>query len=190
MEPSLTIIVPVRNAAVGLARRVESILESAADVASHFEVLVVDDASDDQTDEVVQELAHRYPQVRLARHADRQGVDAAIRTGLLRGRGNLVFIHGSEHAPNRQELQELWRLGGKKHLVVGASNTPPLYLKPDLISRLQIWGMMVAQQAGQPDDRRANRKTATGAREPLAPTFAPNHGPSEADARAQSQPSA
>ncbi len=146
MEPSLTIIVPVRNAESALEGRIQRLLETAEDSAAHFEILLVDDGSEDQTEDVAHELSRRYPQVRVVRHYRSSGMDAAVRTGLLHSRGNVVFIHDSGELPGREELQAFCDLGGNKHLVVGGKELSPLYLRPDLISRLQTWGMMVASQ--------------------------------------------
>src|SRR5207249_2471264 len=57
------------------------------------EVVVVDDGSVDRTWAVLQELATRYPFLRLARHRSRRGIADALRTGYLASRGSvLVFF--------------------------------------------------------------------------------------------------
>ncbi len=164
MEPSLTIVVPVRNAETVLRNRVQRLLETAEDAASHFEILLVDDGSEDQTEEVARELAQQYPQVRVMRHHRCSGPQAAIRTGLLHSRGNVVFIHDAQSQPRREELQEVCELGGNKHLVVKGHEAAPLYLRPDLLSRLQAWGMMVtaSQQTNQSHTSPPYIDSATG----------------------------
>ena len=155
LEPSLTIVVPVRNAEGVLREQVQQLLETAEDAASHFEILLVDDDSDDQTEEVAHDLAREYPQVRVMRHHRRSGRDAAVRTGLLHSRGNVVFIHDAEPMPRGEELRNVCELGGPKHLVVKGQQAAPLYLRPDLLSRLQTWGMMVtaSESKAHPDLR-------------------------------------
>ncbi len=172
MEPSLTIVVPVRNAEGVLREQVQQLLETAEDAASHFEILLVDDDSDDQTEEVARDLAREYPQVRVMRHHRRSGRDAAVRTGLLHSRGNVVFIHDAEPMPRGEELRNVCELGGPKHLVVKGQQAAPLYLRPDLLSRLQTWGMMVtASESKAHPDERPSQTTEAPAPKALNPSL-------------------
>ena len=171
LEPSLTIVVPVCNAEGVLREQVQQLLETAEDAASHFEILLVDDDSDDQTEEVARDLAREYPQIRVMRHHRRSGRDAAVRTGLLHSRGNVVFIHDAEPMPRREELRDVCELGGPKHLVVKGRRAAPLYLRPDLLSRLQTWGMMVtAGQSKAQTDEDLSSTTEASARETVSPS--------------------
>ena len=172
LEPSLTIVVPVRNAEGVLREQVQQLLETAEDAASHFEILLVDDDSDDQTEEVARDLAREYPQVRVMRHHRRSGRDAAVRTGLLHSRGNVVFIHDAEPMPRGEELRNVCELGGPKHLVVKGQQAAPLYLRPDLLSRLQTWGMMVtASESKAHPDERPSQTTEAPAPKALNPSL-------------------
>lgn len=67
LEPRLTLLLPVRNAQASLSRDVARILEIAADLSPCFELLILDRGSTDATEEVADELARSYPQVRTAR---------------------------------------------------------------------------------------------------------------------------
>ena len=172
MEPSLTIVVPVRNAEGVLREQVQQLLETAEDAANHFEILLVDDDSDDLTEEVARDLAREYPQVRVMRHHRRSGRDAAVRTGLLHSRGNVVFIHDAEPIPRGEELRNACELGGPKHLVVKGQQAAPLYLRPDLLSRLQTWGMMVtASESKAHPDARPSQTTEAPAPKALNPSL-------------------
>ena len=92
MQRLLTVLFPVRNVQSTLVESVAEAIDMATDTGRRFELLVVDDGSTDATNEVAHELACRYPQVRLVRHATPQGCEASIRTGLLHGRGELVVV--------------------------------------------------------------------------------------------------
>ena len=144
MKPSLSILLPVRNRAHALAARLLHLLELASSVANHFEILVIDDASEDRTDEVSLELAHEYPQIRVVRHLRKNGFDASIRTGLLQCRSQLIFIDDQIELPDPRELREFSQLDSRELLVVGSSTCAPLFLKPELVSQLQSWGLKVS----------------------------------------------
>jgi chlorobactene glucosyltransferase len=62
--PLVSILIPARNEARGIARCVESLAQQDY---PHCEILVLDDQSEDQTAAIVEELARRYPHVRLLR---------------------------------------------------------------------------------------------------------------------------
>ena len=66
ITPSVTVIVPAYNEEAVIRRRLENLL--ALDYpAERIEIVVSSDASDDGTDEIVQEVATREPRVRLMR---------------------------------------------------------------------------------------------------------------------------
>ncbi len=57
-----------------------------------LEILFVDDDSADGTAEVVRDLAHRFPPVRLIRRVGRAGLSSAIKEGILDATGDLVVV--------------------------------------------------------------------------------------------------
>ena len=73
MDLSLSIVLPVHNAQNTLACDVHLLLELLPDITPRFEILIVDDASSDHTEEIAHELSLQYPQVRVKRHLRRQG---------------------------------------------------------------------------------------------------------------------
>ncbi len=73
LRTRIAVVVPAFNEAALIARTLRSIPEYVHDV------VVVDDASWDETAEIVKEVDH--PRVHLVRHARNEGVGAAIATG-------------------------------------------------------------------------------------------------------------
>jgi len=92
LERSLTVLLPVHNAQATLAMTVADMLELISEMSDRFELIIVDDGSDDATCEVADELAYRYPQIRAVRHGQPLGRDEAIRTGLRHGTGQWVVL--------------------------------------------------------------------------------------------------
>jgi glycosyltransferase involved in cell wall biosynthesis len=67
-----------------------------SDPGVRYEVVVVDDGSEDDTWAVLQSLAERYPFLRLARHRSRRGIADSLRTGYLAARGGVLVFYPAD----------------------------------------------------------------------------------------------
>jgi glycosyltransferase involved in cell wall biosynthesis len=61
-----------------------------------FEILVVDDASTDNSLEVLDSLARQYPILRVSRNEKNQGVNETLRRGLALARGDHVLLAAAD----------------------------------------------------------------------------------------------
>ena len=86
----ISILVPVMNEAGNIRPLIDEICTAMA--GRQFEIIYVDDASDDATVEELLAILGDVPQLRVLRHTKRAGQSAAIRSGLLRASGALVGI--------------------------------------------------------------------------------------------------
>ncbi len=80
----LTVVIPAYNEAL----RIRSTIADASEVLNSrfgtaWELIVVDDGSNDATAKVVQHLAHLVPSLRVLAHSVNRGKGAAVRTGVL-----------------------------------------------------------------------------------------------------------
>ena len=66
-----------------------------------LEILVVDDDSADGTAELVRDLAHQEPCLRLIRRVGRAGLASAIKEGLLDATGDLAVVMDSANLAGR-----------------------------------------------------------------------------------------
>lgn len=87
--PRLSVVVPVFNEGDNIAQLVSEIC-AALRGCTTFEVIYVDDASDDDSVEQLRALKQRYPELRVLRHEQRSGQSAAIRTGVKAATAALV----------------------------------------------------------------------------------------------------
>jgi len=91
------VLVPAKDEAGNLPlfmEMAEAAFRSRPDVA--FEVVVVDDGSEDGTWAVLQELATRFPFLRLARHRSCRGIADSLRTGYLAARGRVLVFYPAD----------------------------------------------------------------------------------------------
>ncbi|MBF8223895.1 glycosyltransferase family 2 protein [Halomonas sp. 328] len=91
--PRVSVVMPVYNASATVLLALESLL---AQSWPRLEILVVDDASEDDTAEKVAELARFEPRVRLIRHESNRGAYAARNTGMQAARGDYLTVHDSD----------------------------------------------------------------------------------------------
>ena len=89
----LSVIVPAYNAAKTLSTALKSILAQSWD---NLEVLVVDDASTDNTWSIIHAFAAVDARVRPLRHEQNLGTYAARNTGLRHASGDLVTVHDGD----------------------------------------------------------------------------------------------
>jgi len=103
---------------------VERMVLKALDVlnalAEDYEVLVVDDGSSDGSERMADELANRYPHVRVLHHPRNLGYGAALRTGFQNAAKELVFYTDSDEPVDLWELRRaLPLIGPDADLVIG-----------------------------------------------------------------------
>lgn len=90
-EPLLSIIVPAHNEEQRLPGSLEKIVAFLEEQDYEAEVIVVENASQDNTAGVVEEFMARYPFISMIRE-ERRGKGLAVKLGMLAGRGKYLFI--------------------------------------------------------------------------------------------------
>lgn len=100
----LSIVIPVFNEARTIERVLDRIKECVADV---HEIVVVDDASVDESAELVTKRANADPRVRLLRHVQNSGKTAALRTGFAAITGDLVVIQDADLEYDPADIPDL-----------------------------------------------------------------------------------
>ncbi|MAB03023.1 MAG: glycosyl transferase [Candidatus Puniceispirillum sp.] len=86
----ISILVPVMNEAGNIWPLMDEICT--AFTGRHFEIIYIDDASNDATADELTAALDAVPQLRVLRHTQRAGQSAAIRSGLLQANGNLIAV--------------------------------------------------------------------------------------------------
>jgi len=94
-RPALSIVIPARNEAAAIGDVLDECAAFAADHASAFEIVVVDDASTDDTARLVERVGARRPEVRLLRHDARRGIAETSHDGLTAARHDVIcYVDG------------------------------------------------------------------------------------------------
>lgn len=92
-DPVVSIVVPAYNAGSTLRTSVNSLR---AQSIRQIEILVVDDASSDDTAAVAKEIAAEDPRVKVLQHSQNQGAYGARNTGLANAAGEYFTVHDAD----------------------------------------------------------------------------------------------
>jgi hypothetical protein len=109
--PRISVIVAVKNGEATIGMALKSLQ---AQSLSPREILVVDDASSDETARIVSQLAAADPRVRLVRNTRAAGAYGARNTGLQLATGDVMAFHDADDwaHPRRLEKQVQGMEGG------------------------------------------------------------------------------
>jgi len=115
--PKVSVIIPTYNRADLLSRAIESVLNQ---TFKCFELIIVDDASTDNTKEVVEEIQKRDQRIRYIRLDKNSGAPAHPRNvGIQNAKGEYIAFldHDDEWLPEKLKKQiELFENSKKKNL--------------------------------------------------------------------------
>jgi glycosyltransferase involved in cell wall biosynthesis len=121
----LSMVIPAYNEARRLPptlARLRDYLDTGPD---SYEVLVVDDGSDDDTVAVAQAVAREWPQLEVLTLPHNQGKGAAVREGMLHARGRLRAFSDADLSTPIEELPRLRsQLGGACHVAIASRDAP------------------------------------------------------------------
>jgi succinoglycan biosynthesis protein ExoO len=112
MLPAVSVIMPVYNGGQWLARAIESVLRQ---TLSNLEILVVDDASEDDTAGIAEEFARRDGRVRLLRQPRNRGQAAARNLALENARGEWMAPVDADDEILPDRLRVLVEAGEQEH---------------------------------------------------------------------------
>ena len=95
-EVDVSVLVPAKDEAENLPLFMEQAAAAFAGSSTRYEVIVVDDGSEDDTAAVLARLRERYDFLRVERHRVRHGIADALRTGYLASRGAVLVFYPAD----------------------------------------------------------------------------------------------
>jgi glycosyltransferase involved in cell wall biosynthesis len=107
-QNGLTIFFPAYNDAGTIPSMVLGAVIAARRITNNFEVLVINDGSQDATAAVLNELSRMCPELRVIEHPQNRGYGAALRTGFASATKEFVFYTDGDAQYDPQELAVLW----------------------------------------------------------------------------------
>lgn len=87
----LSIIIPAKNEEESIVETIENIVEKFENNIE-YEILIINDYSDDNTELIIARLSLEYPQVNYSKNTNKRGVGNAIKYGIEKSKGNIISI--------------------------------------------------------------------------------------------------
>ena len=108
MSVSLSVVMPVYNERYLVAESIARVLAVKSPLISRLDLIVVDDASNDGTSEILRKLAalHR-DRIVLIEHPENRGKGGAVVTGIEQARGDVTVIQDADLEYNPNDLAKL-----------------------------------------------------------------------------------
>jgi dolichol-phosphate mannosyltransferase len=105
----ITIVIPAYNEADNLEILIREVTEATARLPMR-EILIVDDASNDATPDVLKALHEKFPLLRVLRHTKRSGQSTALWTGVRHARGELIVTMDGDGQNDPADVPQLHAL--------------------------------------------------------------------------------
>jgi len=80
-RPSVSLVIPMFNEELNIEHAVSAAVEALTKYSDDYELIVVDDASTDDSPAMVARMAEENPRIRVLRHAKNRKLGGTLRTG-------------------------------------------------------------------------------------------------------------
>jgi glycosyltransferase involved in cell wall biosynthesis len=110
----ISVVIPAHNESAGISNAVSIISSAVEQCSKRFEIIIIDDGSDDEMFDIVTELAIQDSRVQGIRLSRNFGKEAALLCGLQAAIGDVVITIDSDlqHPPTLiYEMMEKWQQG-------------------------------------------------------------------------------
>ncbi|MFC2165102.1 glycosyltransferase family 2 protein [Acidobacteriota bacterium] len=101
-DPEVTVIIPTYNREIFIERAIQSVLDQ---TFQNFEIIVVDDASTDNTEDKIERLQAKDARILFFRHEKNLGAPAARNTGIRNAKGYYLTFLDSDDQMLRHKLE-------------------------------------------------------------------------------------
>ena len=116
---SVSVVLPAHNEAENIRTTVEDCVAYLKNLDSDYEIIVVNDGSTDDTQNIVEELASTNSKVVLVNHPVNTGYGSALRSGFEKASCEYIFFMDSDGQFDINDLDRLLPLVSAKDVVIG-----------------------------------------------------------------------
>lgn len=107
LDPTYSIVIPAYNESGRLGGTLEKVLAYVHSRGWSAEVIVVNDGSHDNTEEIARQFAEKDPIVRIVNNPGNRGKGYSVRNGMLHARGHIVIFSDADLSSPIEESAKL-----------------------------------------------------------------------------------
>jgi glycosyltransferase involved in cell wall biosynthesis len=131
----ISAVMPAYNEEANLEQSVGRMAGALEANARAFEIIVVDDGSQDGTAALLERLKAEHPELRVIHHPVNRGYGAALRSGFDAARYAWIFMMDADNQFDPAEVQSLLQRAGEADIVAGYRQ----HRRDPLLRRLNAW---------------------------------------------------
>lgn len=145
--PELSIFFPFWNEEKNIEQVVNSAIPVAKEIAEKWEILMIDDGSEDRTFEIAKKLQEKYPKnLRAIGHKPNRGYGAALREGLEHAKYDVVVFCDGDAQFDFSEVTKFFTVLDGADMVIGfrkKRNDHNLGKRLLLMNLLKVWDFLL-----------------------------------------------
>jgi len=144
-RPAVSIFYPCYNDWGTMGSMIMFTVQTAERLGIDYDITIVDDGSDAHTHQLLDEIARRYPQVRVLRHEKNRGYGGALRSGFAAATREWIFYTDGDAQYDVRELEVLLAHAGEDVDVIQGykiQRNDPLHRI--IIGRIYHWIVKIA----------------------------------------------
>lgn len=103
----VSVIIPAYNEAKRIEKTLKNVQEYLKNQGRDFEIVVVDDGSEDGTAELIERLKLTLPELKFIRFPKNQGKGWAVRAGMIEAQGDLLLMTDADLSTPIEELEKM-----------------------------------------------------------------------------------
>lgn len=135
-SPFVSIVIPSYNEQANLPKTLMVLTDRLDSLGVTYELLLVDDASHDETGRIIDEWAGRLPRVRAFHHAQNRGLGGGFLTGIQNARGERFMLIPADLAMDVRDLERYFQAAQRADVVVGMRSSKADY---SVVRRMISW---------------------------------------------------
>ena len=118
-DSGLSLVIPAYGEAAVIGRALHEAIDALQSLEIDYEILVIDDGSNDDTAAVAEQIAAHAPEVQVIRHSENRGYGAALRTGFEQATKSLIAFTDADCQFDLRELDRLVMLADDYDIACG-----------------------------------------------------------------------
>jgi len=128
MDYMISVVIPMYNEENKIENTIKELMNYLTVNYNKFEIIMSNDGSTDRSVEIVNEIAAKNKYVRLVGHETNMGKGSAVREGVLRAEGDIIFFTDCDLAYGTSVFTRAIEVMNKEgsDIVIGSRNLDPL----------------------------------------------------------------